>query len=151
MSEWNTGHKCASKKQQQNKCARLGKPFIQIQLPDSTPSLSCTVRHKKRPWRYLGNQERYQNDRKKLTKKILKQIEFSAKVQLFRKFGIFGFYTSLWFFWISHYPIIALWGSCNGEMALGIVHFQDHFKQKCHFHFLIHWVLLKPPLQKIEK
>ena len=40
----------------------------------------------------------------------------------------------------------ALWGSCNGEMALGIVHFQDHFKQKCHFHFLIHWVLLNPPL-----
>ena len=34
--------------------------------------------------------------------------------------------------------INALWGSCNGEMALGIVHFQDHFKQKCHFHFLIH-------------
>ena len=25
---------------------------------------------------------------------------------------------------------IALWGSCNGEMALGNVHFQDRFKQK---------------------
>ena len=45
----------------------------------------------------------------------------------------------------------ALWGSCNGEMALGICHFRDHFKQKCHFHFLIHWVLLESPLWKFEK
>ena len=27
---------------------------------------------------------------------------------------------------------------CNGKMALGIFHCQDHFKRKCHFHFLIH-------------
>ena len=40
----------------------------------------------------------------------------------------------------------ALWGSCNGEIRLGICHFQDHFKQKWHFHFLTHWVLLKFPL-----
>ena len=26
--------------------------------------------------------------------------------------------------------INALWGSCNGEVSLGIFHFQDHFKQK---------------------
>ena len=41
---------------------------------------------------------------------------------------------------------IALSGSCNGGIRLGIFHFKDHFKQKCHFHFLINWVLLKPPL-----
>ena len=29
----------------------------------------------------------------------------------------------------------------TGEMALGIFHFQDHFKQK--YNFLIHWVLLE--------
>ena len=34
--------------------------------------------------------------------------------------------------------IIALWGSCNGEIRLGICNFQDHFQKKCHFHFLIH-------------
>ena len=33
--------------------------------------------------------------------------------------------------------------SCNGERELGIFHFQDNFKLKCHFHFLIHWILLK--------
>ena len=33
----------------------------------------------------------------------------------------------------------ALWGSCNGEIRLEICHFQDHFKQKWHFHFLNHW------------
>ena len=41
---------------------------------------------------------------------------------------------------------IALCGSCNGESGLGILHFQknhDHFKGKCHFHFLILWVLFK--------
>ena len=32
----------------------------------------------------------------------------------------------------------ALWGSCNGEMEIGICPFQDHFNQKWHFHFLIH-------------
>ena len=33
----------------------------------------------------------------------------------------------------------ALWGSCNGEMEIGIFQFErnhDHFKGKCHFHFL---------------
>ena len=43
----------------------------------------------------------------------------------------------------NNLSIIALWGSCNGGIRLGIFHFKDHFKQKCHFHFLIHWVLLK--------
>ena len=38
--------------------------------------------------------------------------------------------------------INALWGSCNGEMALGIVHFKDHFKQKCHFHLSAQNILL---------
>ena len=36
-----------------------------------------------------------------------------------------------------------------GGIRLGILHFKDHFKQKCHFLFLINWVLLKPPLWKI--
>ena len=35
--------------------------------------------------------------------------------------------------------------SCNGERELGIFHFKDHFKLKCHFHFLIHGVLVKSP------
>ena len=36
----------------------------------------------------------------------------------------------------------ALQGSCNGEIRLGIFHFQDYLKGKWHIHFLIHWVLL---------
>ena len=46
---------------------------------------------------------------------------------------------------------IALLGSCNGGIRLGIFHFKHHFKHKCHFHSLINWVLLKPSLYKIEK
>ena len=45
----------------------------------------------------------------------------------------------------------ALWGSCNGEIRLGIFHFQDHLKQKCHFHFLLHWVLLESPCKNFKK
>ena len=30
-------------------------------------------------------------------------------------------------------------------------HFQDHFTQKCQFHFIIHWVLLKSPLRSLQK
>ena len=37
------------------------------------------------------------------------------------------------------------------QSAGGIFHFKDHFRQKCHFHFLIHWGLLKPPLKRISK
>ena len=33
--------------------------------------------------------------------------------------------------------------SCNGERELGILRFQDHFELKCHFHFLINWLLLQ--------
>ena len=32
-----------------------------------------------------------------------------------------------------------------GERELGIFYFKDHFKLKCHFHFLIHGVLVKSP------
>ena len=39
----------------------------------------------------------------------------------------------------SFLPSNALWGSCNGEIRLRICHFQDHFKQKWHFHFLFLW------------
>ena len=40
-------------------------------------------------------------------------------------------------------PYNAICICSNGEGILGNFHFQDHFKLKCHFHFLIHWVLLK--------
>lgn len=36
-------------------------------------------------------------------------------------------------------------------MEIGICPFQDHFNQKWHFHFLIHWVLLKYPIVNIWK
>ena len=40
---------------------------------------------------------------------------------------------------------------CNGEIRLGIFHFQDYLKGKLHFHFLIHWVLLKSLREVIKK
>ena len=50
----------------------------------------------------------------------IKQIQTSASLKL------------------VHFP---LHYACNGEQVSGIFHFQDHFKPKCHFH----WVLLKSP------
>ena len=50
----------------------------------------------------------------------------------------------LWFSFFDIFLSIAQCKSCNGGRELGILRFQDHFELKCHFHFLIHWVLLKP-------
>ena len=46
----------------------------------------------------------------------------------------------------EHLSNTALWGSCNGEIRIGICHFWAHFKQKWHFHFLTRRVLLNSPL-----
>ena len=37
------------------------------------------------------------------------------------------------------------------HLLKGFFHFQDHFKLNCHFHFLIHWVLLKSPQWEMGK
>ena len=53
-------------------------------------------------------------------------------------------------FLFSYFLLAAQVGSPMhyGEVAMVI---SDHFKQKWHFHFLIHWVLLESPLKKIAK
>ena len=67
---------------------------VYIQLCTRIPnfsSLSCTVRHKKRPWQYLGNQERYPLVSKRLEKMsaifCLLKAKFQEKISknLFKK------------------------------------------------------------------